>query len=195
MWFLRLLHKLTRKPAELTPVEAAECMAASLGPGSAQFNSVTKDRLTYPESVKQRLQDGGWSEKIRVYREGLWRDRWEKSLEMIVRLSELDQTQGLSRRSSSGAGLFEDGPPGFLRAPVTVVYGKKDPAFEPRLALEGMSDYLTKNSQVVVLEEGGHWLPVERIGADMLKRIVKWALEGEGGALRARLGKVVTLEK
>ncbi|KAF2817334.1 putative alpha/beta fold family hydrolase [Mytilinidion resinicola] len=195
-WFLRLLHKLSRRPgpAGLSSTEAAECMAATLGPAAAQLGTVTEDGLAYPESVKQRLHDGGWSEKIRIYREGLFRGKWEKSLEMIVRLSELDD-QSLSRRSSSGTGLFEDGPPGSLQAPVTLVYGKKDPAFERRLALEGISDYLTKQSQVVVIEEGGHWLPVEKIGADALEQIVIWALEGEGGALKSRLGEMVTIEK
>ncbi|KAF2503318.1 putative alpha/beta fold family hydrolase [Lophium mytilinum] len=195
-WFLRLLHKLSRKPgpAGLSPAEAAECMAATIGPGAAQLGTITEDGLAYPEAVKQRQHDDGWSEKIRIYREGLFKGKWEKSLEMIVRLSELDG-QSFSRRSSSGAGLFEDGPPGSLQAPVTVVYGKKDPAFEQRLALEGISDYLTKRSQIVVLEKGGHWLPVEKAGADVLEQIVLWALEGEDGALKSRLGDMVTIEK
>jgi pimeloyl-ACP methyl ester carboxylesterase len=170
-------------------------MAASLGPGKAQFNLGTGEDLAYPESVKQRQRDGGWSEKIRVYREGLFRQKWEKSLEVVVRLSELEQSQSPSRRSSSGTGLFDNGPPGSLKAPVTVVYGRLDPAFEPRLVLEGIADYLPRASQVVILEKGGHWLPVEQVGADVLEQIVRWALAGEGGSLKSKLGDMVSIEK
>ncbi|OCK95060.1 alpha/beta-hydrolase [Cenococcum geophilum 1.58] len=205
MWLLRIMHRVATgnaepsgKPLLLGPTEAAEAMTASIGPGPAQFGaSDTKE--DYPESVKRRAPTGGWPEKIRIYREGLLLGQWEKSLETIVRLSELDRGSPRSRRSSSGAGLFEDGPPGALKARATVVYGKKDPAFEPKLTLEDISDYLTKGSQVVVLGEAGHWLPIEKDSAEVLEEVVGWALEGEEAPLKARLegfGTVkVTIDK
>ena len=205
MWLLRLMHRIATgnaepngKPLLLGPTEAAEAMTASIGPGPAQFGaSDTKE--DYPESVKCRAPTGGWPEKIRIYREGLLLGQWEKSLETIVRLSELDRGSPQSRRSSSGAGLFEDGPPGALKARATVMYGKKDPVFEPKLTLEDISDYLTKGSQVVVLGEAGHWLPIEEDSAKVLEEVVGWALEGEEAPLKARLegfGTVkVTIDK
>lgn len=196
MWFLRLLHKLSRYPGKLTRLEAADCMAGSLGPGAVQcdprnFGDVSEAH--YPTSVNRRTHDGGWSEKIRLYREGLAFSPWTKSLELIVRLSELEPST--SRRSSSGAGLFDFGPKGCLNAPVTVVYGRLDPAFDPRMALEGMVDYLARGSQVVVLEKGGHWLPAERAGANVLEECVRWALDGEVKPLKERLGGMVAVEK
>lgn len=121
-------------------------------------------------------------EKIHIYRDSLLWGPWEKSLETIVALSEIP-----SSRTSSGAGIFEDGPPGALKAPTTIIYGKHDVAFEPRLALDGMSDYLTKESHILQVETGGHWLPSEAVGQKLIQAVLRWTLakedEGLGQAL------------
>lgn len=98
-----------------------------------------------------------------------------------------------SRRSSLsvGASLFDaggSGPKGALRAPATLVVGHKDVAFDWRLGLEGMGDYLGKGGAVVVCENAGHWLVREEVGLEVLRRVVGSAVgseivvEGEGGA-------------
>ncbi|OCL12390.1 abhydrolase domain-containing protein 9 [Glonium stellatum] len=199
MWLLRLMHRIATgatepsgKPLLLGFTEAAEAMTASLGPGPAQFGA-SDAKEGYPDSVKRRAPTGGWLEKIRIYREGLVLGQWEKSIETIVRLSEIDRGSP-HRRSSSGAGLFENGPAGSLKARATVVYGKKDPAFESKLTLEDISDYLTKGSQVVVLNEAGHWVPIEKDSAEVLEEVVGWALEGEEGSLKTRLERFGTVK-
>ena len=169
-WFLRLLHTHANGGRKLAPKEAGEAMASSAGPGAAQIG---EGRQTYHNSLRKRISHNGMLEKIRIYREGLFRDPWEKSIETIVALSELQ-----SSSSRSGAGLFEDGPRGALKAPATIIYGLDDPAFESRLALDGISDYLSKGSAVVPLEDGGHWLPLEKDGSGLITEVVLRALNG-----------------
>jgi pimeloyl-ACP methyl ester carboxylesterase len=191
-WFLRVLHRVGRwQKTFLTGTAAAEAMAASVGPGLAEChpNTAPKDassgeELSYPSSVAKRIATQGWHNKLRIYRDGLFLSPWPKSLETLFALSTLDdqgknQPSPQSPRRPSTTGLFDTGPPGSLQAPATVVYGMKDPAFETRLGLEGMSDYLVRRSQVVLLERGGHWLPLEKNANRVLEEIILWSLEGE----------------
>ncbi|KAF2476913.1 alpha/beta-hydrolase [Lindgomyces ingoldianus] len=208
-WFLRLLHWVqagvltadSKFHRALSTQEAADWMAMSTGPGPGQFptsklslTNSDKPQQTYPQSVYTRIPDLGMSQKIRFYRENLILAPWEKSLETVVALSELDGMH--PRRSSTGAGLFEDGPQGSLKAPATIVYGKQDPAFSPRLALDGIADYLVRGSKVVLIEKGGHWLPFEELGARVLERIVEWEFESLEGDMLGGLEEVkVMVEK
>lgn len=186
-WFLWLLHTLQaglikkgKFIGKLTDKEAADAMAATSGPGIEQFDSQI-DGQGYSESVRKRLSDLGASEKIRLYREGLAFKRWEKSLETVVALSEIPTD---SKRSGSGAGLFEEGPRGALRVPTTLVLGKYDVAFERRLGLNGIGDFMVKGSQVLFFQKGAHWIPLESHSYPHLVNIISWALEGEKGPLK-----------
>ncbi|KAH7047460.1 Alpha/Beta hydrolase protein [Macrophomina phaseolina] len=102
------------------------------------------------------------------------------------------RTNNNSRRSSLsvGASLFDAagaGPLGALRAPATLVVGQLDVAFDWRLGLEGVADYLPKGGAVVMCERAGHWLVREEVGLEVLRRVVGAAVgsevvleEGEG---------------
>jgi len=63
------------------------------------------------------------------------------------------------------------------------VYGRKDPGFDRRLALEGIQDALTRGSQVVLVENGSHWLPNEDVGSVVLEKVAAWALGDEKSGL------------
>lgn len=193
MWFLRLMREIAtgirskrKANVEISGEQAAEFAIASTEPGTAETSFNDGDAY-YAAAVKSRIPDGGWSEKIRIYREGLFRRPWEKSLETIIALSDLDTGKRGRRLSSTGAGLFEDGPPGSLKAPATIVFGKSDFAFEMHICLDGISEYLVKDSQVVVLEKGGHWLPYEEEGRKLLESVIVWALEENRGPLKTSL--------
>ncbi|KAF2199530.1 alpha/beta-hydrolase [Delitschia confertaspora ATCC 74209] len=183
MWFLRTTHRVqaSNLNREASNAEAAERMAADIGPGTLQNEDWPAPQ--YP----MRVWDGGWSEKIRLYREGLVLGDWEKSLGTIVALNELKESQSHRRHSGTGVGLFDEGPPGALKTAATIVYGRNDPAFDPQLCLEGISDYLTKDSQVVFLEKGGHWLPSEEEGREVLERLIIWSLEDERVSFKKNL--------
>lgn len=128
-----------------------------------------------------------YTSHLGIYGEGLLMGTWEKSLETVVALSEVPTSAFRHTSGSSGAGLFDDGPRGAVKAPTTIVYGKHDLGFDRTLALEGIADYLGKGSQVVLLEGAGHWLPTEEFGSQALEKVVQWAMGDEG----APLGKSV----
>lgn len=191
-WFLRYLNAVSTHPNPAKPLEGfygAEMLASSVGPSMIECTSaVNASELAYSESVRQRARTGGWLEKIRVYREGLAFKPWEKSLETLWELNQLLQN-GVRRRSSSNAGLFDTGPAGSIRAPVTVIWGKSDVAIENTIAIEGFRDYFgAKSSQLIMISHCGHWAPVEKQGIPIFEEVIEWATTGEKGLLKDKLG-------
>ena len=188
-WLLRILHEVgaglatrDRKFSRRhTSAEAAEWLATA-GPGLAQCTSGSGD-LAYPESVRHRVNNFGMPEKIRLYRESVAFGAWEKSLETVIGLSELP----VGKRAS-GAGLFEDGPRGSLAAPATIVVGQYDSAFDQRLTVVGIADYLTRGSQVLNVK-GTHWLPHEEVGSRVIEKCAEWALGSEEASLKDQLAE------
>lgn len=176
-WFIRVTHSLGLGPHKqgenvldrLGPKAAAEAMCMTTGPALPQLTdqSVGGPVGRYGESVRRRVHDNGMSEKIRIYREGLFTGRWEKSLEVTAALYEL----GAGDRQASSVA-----PKGALKAPTTLVLAERDPAFDLRLALDGLKDYLVKGSQVLVVKDAGHWMPLEPTARVVLQQLVLWAL-------------------
>jgi pimeloyl-ACP methyl ester carboxylesterase len=164
-WFLRVLHEFGKGPRSksnktiitLNPIDAAEAMAISTGPGLAQLDKVDGHGEHYGESVRRRVKDRGMSEKIRIYRENLIFGKWEKTLETTAALFNISSDAASARSSSSGGALSNTAPQGALRAPATIILGEKDPAFDRRLALDNARDFLVKGSQVVIIKGAGHW--------------------------------------
>lgn len=197
VWFLRVCHQVAagnEYPFERK--DAAEAMASSQGPGLAQLSTSTASNETYPESVRRRASSGGFTEKIRYYRDGLYFQPWVKSLETLSSL----YTIGPNHRSSSGAGLFEGEPAGSLKARTTVVWGLRDQAIDHRIGLQGVGDYLPKGSQVITLPRTGHWTPNRGVGREALEKVVEWAAHGEQGNLGRMVSDVyekarITLQK
>jgi pimeloyl-ACP methyl ester carboxylesterase len=99
----------------------------------------------------------------------------------VVALSEIPVPE-----SRSGSGLFDNGPAGALRVPTTVVYAAEDMAFEQRLVLDGIADYLPKRSQVLYVEGVAHWLPHSEVGREVLEGVVEWAMGDEGSPLKQK---------
>ncbi|KAH6633572.1 Alpha/Beta hydrolase protein [Boeremia exigua] len=185
-WFLRVTHNLGLGPHEkdedvtkrLDPKAAAEAMCMSTGPALAQLSDKAtggpSDR--YGESVRRRVKDRGMSEKIRIYREGLFIGRWEKSLELTAALYEL--RSGNDRGSSIA-------PRGALKAPTTLVLGEHDPAFDSKLALDNVKEYLVKGSQVLIVKDAGHWMPTEPTARVVLEQLALWALSEDSRVANA----------
>ena len=196
-WFLRICHRSAAgKDHPFDSTQAAEAMASSHGPGVHECTSTTDAQEGYPASVRRRAASGGFTEKIRYYREGLFSDAWVKTLETLAALYEIDG----GRRSSSGASLFDDEPKGSLKAKTTVVWGLLDAALDQRMALQGIADYLPRGSEVVVLPRTGHWTPNPGAGREALEKVIEWAADGEKGDLRRMVSEVydrarITVEK
>jgi hypothetical protein len=187
-WFLRILHSLGKGKARddenltsrLNPKEAGESMAVSTGPGTLQCTSSSRGALWYGESVRRRVSDRGMSQKVGIYRDGLFVGKWEKSLETTAALFEIATANGSTPHSSfSSAGLMGGAPEGALKAPTTFMLGELDPAFDQQLALGNVKDFLVGGSQVVLVKDAGHWLPLEPGGRRVVEKTVSWALSGE----------------
>jgi pimeloyl-ACP methyl ester carboxylesterase len=172
----------------LTPFQAGDCLAALSGPGAAQLDKPV-GKLSYPASIRRRLNDYGLGEKIRIYRENLLFGTWEKSLETIVALSEITTSPISPRKGSDPSGLFDTHPRGTLHAPSTIIYAENDAAFDKRMALAAVEDYLgCKGSQVLRVRDCGHWIPVEENGrgVKVLKGVLEWSMGGEEEGLKKR---------
>jgi pimeloyl-ACP methyl ester carboxylesterase len=189
-WFLRILHSLGKGKARkdeqligrLDPREAGEAMAMSTGPSIPQLeeSAEIKSSLRYGESVRKRIHDRGMSDKTGIYRDGLFTGTWEKSLETTAALFELDSvTNSTLSSSTSSAPLLGSVLDGSLKAPTTLMLGEHDPAFDQRLALDNVKDFLVSGSQVVLVKDAGHWLPLEPSGRRVVEKTVSWALNQE----------------
>lgn len=178
-WFLRALHSLGKGPRkskdQMTPAEAGEAMAMSTGPGMPQLDITTESTTSrYGESIRKRHHDRGMWEKIKIYRDGLFTGKWEKSLEITAALYEISPN-GSSAQSS----LLGSAPRGSLKAPTTFLLGERDPAFDRQLALNNAKDFLVPRSQVALVKDAGHWLPLEPAGRRVVEKVVLWALSEE----------------
>lgn len=189
-WFFRYLNAVTMHPDPPKPLEGslgAELLASSTGPSMRECVITGKEDLAYPASVRERAQNGTWFEKVRIYRDGLAFSPWEKSLETLWDLTQL-QPRKVRRRSSSGVALFNTGPEGTLRAPTTVIWGQDDIAIERSFAVQGIKDIFgCKSSQLIEIPGCGHWSPIEKKGVPIFERVIAWAAGGEVGSLERKL--------
>jgi len=177
--FLRGVHKHSHGiSGEYTIRDAAESMASTLGPSTEECKTETTDHEQYSPCVLEGRALATIEHMALYYRHGTASGRWSKSIETITALHSLDRGNEL-RRTSSGAGLFDDGPKGALKANATFVWGKNDLAIDPHLSLDGVSDYLAHNSQVVMLTKSGHFTPVELESRLALEKVTEWAVRGE----------------
>lgn len=199
-WFMRVLNAVAlgdrgpTTPANIT--QGFDLLGSSVGPGVTECDTVlVSDPQTdgglsngdvtwkYSESVRRRSTTAGWMDKIALYRDGCFSEKWEKPLDVIVDLSRASDR----RRSSGSSGFSRLGSDGAIEAPVTLIWGQNDPAIESCLALDGLQDSVWRGSQLVKVKHCGHWTPIERNAIPIFEAVLKWALEGETTALRAAL--------
>jgi hypothetical protein len=168
-----------------------ECMASSFGPGAEECKTSTsamngtdgingeKNGETYGPSVVERAEspeEAFWN-MTGYYRDGAgWRP-WTKSLETITDLYALETSASESsspgrRRSSVSNSLFIDQYKGSLHAPTYVLWGEKDQACSRPICLDGIGDYLAKDSEVTLLPRSGHWTPVQKDARPALATVI-----------------------
>lgn len=188
--FLRRIHKLSYGEAgEYTIRDAAESMASTLGPSADECKTKTTKGEPYPSSVVKERVLGNFEHMASYYRQGASVSPWNKSVETIAALHSINRTSEL-RRSTSGKGIFDDEPDGVLKAQATVIWGQKDSALEPQLCLDGISDYLDSNSQVIMLPRSGHFTPIEKESRSVLELTIEWAVKGE----EDDIGSVISID-
>lgn len=175
---MKAAHKASHGKGEFTPRDAAESMASSMGPSPAESKTQTANGDAYPPTIKYDSEFAKFMNMAGYYRDGAATARWHKSIETITSLHGVGGGHEL-RRTSSGAGLFDEGAPGVLRASSTVLWGKKDIALDSSICLDGMADYLVHGSQIILLPRSGHFTPIESESRAALEKAVEWAVQGE----------------
>jgi hypothetical protein len=177
--FLKGVHKIAHgELRDYSMLDATESMASTLGPSAEECKTETSDHERYPESVIKQRASGNFVNMASYYRHGTAVARWSKSVESIATLHGLSRGSEL-RRMSSRAAVFDDGPKGSLKANATILWGLKDDALERQLCLDGISDYLVHNSQVITLPRSGHFTPTEQESRLALQKAIEWAVGGE----------------
>lgn len=182
---------------QYTICDAAEALAATVGPAAEQRATWTKSGERYSEPTARERPYEGIMQMTRYFSDGTVRDPWQKSAETVAALHSLRRGNELGRRSSSAA-VFDDGPPGALRARSTIVWGLKDRTFHRQICLDGIRDYLVSNSQVILLPRSGHSPQIESESRIALRKVIEWAVMGEKGdvgdaAQKAYSGAVVSV--
>ncbi|GIK02434.1 hypothetical protein Aspvir_006487 [Aspergillus viridinutans] len=184
--FLKAVHQTSHGDVDFTARDAAECMASTMGPSTEECKTRTAQCDEYPASVKEERALSNFQHMVGYYRDGAASGRWCKSVQTIADLHSIAGGNEL-RRIGSGAGLFDEGPTGALKASSTILWGKKDVALDPQICLDGISDYLVYNSEVVMLPRSRHFTPLERQSRVAIEKTVEWAVKGE----REDIGAVV----
>ncbi|KAJ5654365.1 hypothetical protein N7490_001368 [Penicillium lividum] len=164
---MKMIHIGSHGKAKPTTQDLANSMASSMGPSLAESKTETADHETYPSTVRFDSKFANVMNLAGYYRDGAERSKWKKSLETLATLDNL------------AGGQEPQGAPGALKAPSTVFWGKKDIALHPAICLDGMADFIPKDSQIVLLPESGHFTPIELESRVALTKAVEWAIEGE----------------
>lgn len=184
---LRAIHKMAHgKDTIPSTKEIAEGVANSLGPSVEQETTETSEGDRYSSEVVKQSDAEKYVSMTHYYRQGASIRHWEKSLETITELYQLSEDGGGDmRRKSSHAGVFDEGPEGSLKANATILWGMKDIALTQHLNLDGIADYLCKDSQVISLPRAGHHTPLEKESRLALQKVIEWAVAGEHGDVGA----------
>jgi pimeloyl-ACP methyl ester carboxylesterase len=184
--FIRGAHR-AEYGEDKTGFDHEHSMAMTMGPGEAECKTSTQDDKAqqYGESVVARARTrGAWFiEGTAYYRDGAALGKWEKSIHTLGAFHNIEidnenlfmsRPQLRKRRTSSASSaLFSESCVSSLKAPVTILWGRKDQACMEAICLDGIGDYLTRDSQVLILPNTGHWTPIENPSKDVLKRILE----------------------
>lgn len=167
--------------------DSQESMASSMGPGERECQTATDEEKPgrYGVSVLARAKErGSWFLNFTAYyRDGLAFGKWEKSIETLgafhnIEIDNENSAMGSSqlrkrRTSSASSALFSEPCAGSLKAPATIIWGKKDLACTEPICLDGIGDYLSRGSQVLMLPKTGHWTPLEKASRKTLQSILE----------------------
>lgn len=176
-----------------------QAMANSFGPGIDECRTKTLDRepQTYPESVKARAsEEGAWFVHFTAYyRNGVGLGKWDKSLTTVAKFYDIDTESGAGdlprtssptrvQRLSSSSSLSPllESEESRLKAPATILWGQRDSALTEEICLQGIGEYLYQGSQVIALPDSAHWVPCDKKGQFLLRRILEFLVhEGDIG--------------
>lgn len=184
--FITGAHK-TEYGRDKSDYEPQHAMAMTMGPGEAECQTTTDNGTPerYGETVLARAREPGafFLNFTAYYRDGLAFGKWEKSLHTLGAFYniEVDMENSLTkgsrskrrRTSSASSTLLSETHASSLKTPATIIWGRKDQACTEPICLDGIGDYLTRDSQVLVLPSTGHWTPIEKASRTTLRAILE----------------------
>ncbi|KAM3417845.1 hypothetical protein BST61_g6066 [Cercospora zeina] len=159
--------------------EEAERLALACGPGAAEAERPADDGSRYGPTVYERSirynVPGHWDGRIKLYREGLLRQKWIPDFPGCC-----SSAIPLSEKSEI---TMEDDKR--LMYPVTCIFGMDDIALTPRIMLDGIEDFFlpssdgVRESKIVRVAQGGHWCLIEPEGREVVEAELQWVLRGD----------------
>lgn len=152
--------------------------ASSIGPGVTECGVSARDDAYGSSVVERALQHpaGDWDLRLRLYREDLFAGNW--TLRGAGDTDEVKQVHDAEGRTGNT-----------FQCPATILFGLKDFALDCRICAKGVEDFFLRGkgkrslkSHVVLMDDCGHWSPLEKTGAqvlsDMLLEIIGVVPEG-----------------
>ena len=186
-----------------TGYDPQHSLAMTMGPGEAECQTATDDEVPqrYGESVLARAKESGawFLSNTAYYRDGAAFDKWEKSIDTLGAIynMEVDNENSMmgsplrNRRSSSASStLFSETCAHSLKAPATIIWGNLDVACYQPICLQGIGDYLSLDSQVLMLPNSGHWTPIEKESRETFKAILERLVQ-RGDLTKSDLRQIV----
>lgn len=110
---------------------------------------------------------------MRLYKDGLLRDDWNQDESLSSgNLSTLSGRVDDTQRSSSMSETSLD-----FKCPVTIIFGLRDVALDPRIVLDGIEKYFVEDQKaalerVIRLPDCGHWSILEEEGVKSLHSVL-----------------------
>lgn len=162
-YLISVCHRAVRK----NKTEAFEDLswASSIGPGTSECG-VSAPQDAYGSSVVERaLQHpaGDWDSRLRLYREDLFAGNW--TLQGAGDTDGVEQVHDAEGRTQST-----------FQCPATILFGVNDFALDYRICAKGVEDFFLRGkgkrslkSQVILMDHCGHWSPLEKTGAQVLR--------------------------
>ena len=181
---LKHLVTLCQRDISRHQIPPAEMVVAAQGPCAADSTSLTADGYSYGQSVSTRASNksGAWTQRIRLYREGLGTARWTPN-------SATEAYFVGSGKGANGAAQRR----GQFNYPLTIIFGLDDLAFDIRVVLNGIEDFFLlakkaatqeQRSHVVRLPGQSHWFFGQKNGARIVEETLLYLLDRRGGDMR-----------
>lgn len=166
-FLISLCHRSAAAGREEDSTMAAWSWAASIGPSIEACATTTPSGEGYGDSVRSRAERfprGDWEMRTKLYREGLFSGGWTL------------------RHETLGHGVQQVGNEGGFQCPASVVFGLRDFALDYRICVRGVGRLFKVvegkrkdgegGNHVILLEECGHWSPVEETGTGVLRELL-----------------------
>lgn len=174
---------LSRSPDRL-PTALARRIALSYGPSSSECNEAVEPG--YGPSVLARSQaypPGDWDQRVKLYSDGLLRGDWTPSFRIAQYPAPEGEELPIGEAIEKSV-VNDDDEDWKFHCPVSIIFGLRDVALDPRAVLNGIEKHFAADSEdplvssalaeerITRLPNCGHWSILEDEGSKALDRVL-----------------------